>query len=706
MQKLSLAADQLMPGLLIVAAVLVLSGIGFNVETSLFYWSRSVLGDHLWWSAGFVVTAGLCYWWRKERAPLILIAVLALYLFIGAGPLASGATLVLFASAWSLGYLVLRAVLPIQRRFGLSPPLLCGLTVIVACFSVLVHFPLNVAPLYWLLLLLPLALVFASTRTRRSMQEEVRAELAAVDAYLSELPYHYCVGLLLLIGLIARHALIPSLFFDDNVLHLRLWTELDYAQRASFDVVAQVWAVAPFAVDLLHAIASLMAGADARAALNFCFLAILLQQLWGILHWLRLSPCACVIGLALFLSTPMTGSLLLTLQTELFLAVLATSGVYLLLRMSHLWYSATLLGILAAAALAAATKLPGIVLGGLMVLAALYRHWPLQWSQWREQNTGSHLALLCFIALAGIAALHSYVNAWIVTGNPVFPLYNSIFLSPYYESSDFSDMRWLTGFNLQSYWNLFFATSRHHEGLDFAAGFQYLALLPLGLLLVFRGPAAHYAVLLLLPLLGFGLTMFSATQYWRYLFPVVPLASVVIGLLLFGMERQNTLRRITTLGVCGLCLTLNLWFYPGISGFYGIVPSTAYWPEGRERLIADHLPERHLTSVVNERAPGSRVLYHPDSPLGATLHGDPYFVAWYAPSHVARVAQVTDLAMMAAFLREEGIDYVIWNMDEEPEPQGQRWLMREYLLQHAHELARQRGIALFALAPEHSHLDD
>jgi hypothetical protein len=697
MHKSLLATDRLMPGLLLLAAAMVLAGIAVNADGFPVYWSPQILLDDGWWCLGFIGVAVPLFLLFRQRSHLPLAAALALYLLTGAGATASLATLLLLGASWSLGHFLLRGMFPAQTRFGVAVPLLCGLVPQVAGFSLLVHVPVNTQGLYLLLQALPILAFLASRSRRAALREELLNGWRGSAAYLQNLPFLYWALLLLLAGALGRHALIPSLFFDDNALHLRLWTELSFEHRAAFDVIPQVWAVAPFAVDLLHAIASLTVGADARAALNLLLFALLCRQFWGILVALRLSPRACALSTALFISTPMAGSLLLTLQTELFLALLATAGAQLLLRMPHLWCSTQMVGLIAVAALACATKLPGAVLGLLLLGAALVRHWPLRLDQWREQTPGSRRWLIAFILLGAVAALHSYVNAWWVTGNPLFPLYNALFHSPYFAASDFNDPRWMSGFTLHSYWDLFFTTSRHHEGLDFTAGFQYLALLPLGLLALGRRPAPRHAWLILLPLIGFGLMMFSATQYWRYLFPVAPLASVVIAILLFAPQRQTLARRGATIGVFLLCLVLNLTFYPGVNWLYEIPPGTAGTPAGNEQVVARFLPERALTEAVNRLAPGSRVLYYPEAPFGALLHGDPYYPMWYAPSRAERAGAVRSAAQLVEFLRDEGIRYVIWNMADPAVTPNPRWLLREHL-RHQGQLVQQYGdVALYAL---------
>ena len=67
-------------------------------------------------------------------------------------------------------------------------------------------------------------------------------------------------------------------------------------------------------------------------------------------------------------------------------------------------------------------------------------------------------------------------------------------------------------------------------------------MLPIAILALLRPGIPGRMRIILAPLLGFGLAMFYATQYWRYLFPVIPLAAVTIGSLFIqrGAIWRNT----------------------------------------------------------------------------------------------------------------------------------------------------------------------
>ena len=80
----------------------------------------------------------------------------------------------------------------------------------------------------------------------------------------------------------------------------------------------------------------------------------------------------------------------------------------------------------------------------------------LLWAAWRHHGE-IPWRWLPFALLAGVAVGgSSYINAWWVTGNPVLPLMNASFRSPYFALRDLSDDRWRGGLDVDVLWDLSF----------------------------------------------------------------------------------------------------------------------------------------------------------------------------------------------------------------------------------------------------------
>lgn len=650
----------------------------------------SVAFDALAWAITMVIAGGILVARAPKMAHVYLMSAVLFWLGFGAGWAESGAVILWLASAWSLGVLLLRRLSAHARSSDISATqaILLGSTIWLAVWGLLIHFAINYRTLYLVLSLLPCSLL-ASRPSTIGMDLRVRA--IAAQTWMSSIPFWAWVAGLTVIGWIFRWASFPSVTYDDHAQHLRIWTDLLTQHRVIFDVQTQIWSVAPFANDLLHGGLSLMAGGDARSAMNLGLGLLLLVLMGRILkHW-EVSTRVQWLLIVLMASTPMLGNLLFSLQTELLLGVLALAGLRLLIDIRGDWREQPALGLLACAALCASIKLPGAVLGMTLLAALMLRWWGLRNVLVQKEHLLRWPAIWLLIPL-GFVALHSYALAWKMTGNPVFPLYNAVFLSPYAPPFNFSDTRWIHGFSFSSYVRAFFETSRFFESRNYAAGWQYLLLLPISILALWRPGLPVGLRLALLPLLGFGLVMFSATQYWRYLFPVMPIAGLMLAaLFLTKNQRWRTLFS----GLVLLCIFLNLVFFPRISWMMVTPPQAASTSEGKAELIQMYAPSVLLTAEINRLAPGARVLYPADTPAGATLHGTPLYVNWYAPFREKRFEAIRNAETVSDFLTEENVGFVILNRHAIEPPNAPGALLREHLARYGVPMAQAGSFVLY-----------
>lgn len=652
----------------------------------------TVVFDALAWVIAVMLAGGVLGVCIPRTAHLYLLVVVLVWLSFGVGLAESGAVVFWLASAWSLGMLVLRGGKDATGSgASFTEAVLLGAAIWLAVWGGMLHFAVNYRALYLALCVLP-CLVLSGQAS--DIRNDLRSRVIAAQNWMRSIPFWAWIAGLALVGWVLRWASFPTMGYDDHAQHLRIWTELLTQHRYVFDVRTQIWSTAPFAVDLLHAGLSLMAGSDARGAMNLGLAILLLLLMVRIfLNW-KLAAWVQWLLMVLMASTPMLGNLLLSLQTELLLAVLALAGLNLILDVQGRWSGQHVLGVLACAALCAAIKLPGAVLGVTLLGALILRLWSQRATPARAGCRLRMRALLLLIPLSFVA-LHSYALAWKLTGNPVFPLYNAIFLSPYFAPENFSDTRWIHGFSLWSYLRAFFYTSEFFEAGDYTAGWQYLFLFPIAAVMLLRSEVPSGARIVLVPVLGFGLVMFSATQYWRYLFPVMPMAGVLLAALFIG---KNRILRAVALMLALICVALNIFYFPKISWMMSSPASAALTQEGKEGLTRLYAPAALLTDKINQLAPGARVLYPAQTPYGATLYGGPLYVNWYSPSRAAQFASLRGFEEMAEFLAQEKIDFVILSMSDVRTSEAPEVLLREYLARYGSVLAQEGSFLLYRIS--------
>lgn len=647
-------------------------------------WNPYILRDFLTWNAIVALAAIAAARLASTRALQVLVGALAVYLLVGVGIAQGLSTLLFLCSSYVFGRVLIEGLLRDRSSLPLvAGSLAIGITSHLALFGILIHFKVNYRSTYLVILALPvlvggIALLRSGERTGH-----LTRSLGRVLKRIDGLPLVPASIFLAVIGYVARFSFFPSLGYDDVLAHLRMWTILSTHSVHHFDPADTIWSVAPFAFDLLSSVVSIVAASDCRGAISLTLYALLLGQLWQLSAYVVRRKLDRGILLVLFATTPMVANLLTLQQVELLLALLAVSGILFALQRRRSGAGSRLASVLAVAALCAATKLPGAVLG--VSLLAVYLLCLPAWRGGRTSLLATLPGQLVLLPVFAFAALHSYALAWRLTGNPLFPFYNAYFKSPVAPASNFVDTRWLSGFSLSSYWDVFFHASRHFETAnDFNSGFQFLFILPLGLALLALKRYSAARLPLLLPLLGFGLAMFSATQYWRYMFPILPLASVAMGAVLsaFGAPVPTLplmLRRGAFLGFAAI----NLAFLPSISGFFE-VPAYRYYTEaGKEAVTRSMGPAKTLTEEVNRRFPGARVFYDSQALAGATLDGSPVYAIWHSPAREARVNAWRSTADVADFIRSEGIDLIVWDQ-QPPLERESRALLLAYLSQHGY----------------------
>lgn len=582
-----------------------------------------------------------CAWLVRRLSGISLASALAVLWCLGlalfAGPVPTLATLVLSGAALALG-----TALSPRESTGLQ--LTLGLVVLASTIGWLLPLPVHYGAPY-------LAVALAAIFIRR---EAIRRSLVTLAAEWSQAttaaPAAAVFGVLAL-GLASTGTWLPTLQYDDLAYHLRLPWQLQMEGVYSLDPSHQVWALAPWANDVLHAIAQLMGGAEARGPVNLVLLCLAASGLWRLARALEATPRARWLAIALFASIPLTTALLASMHTELATTALAAWLLALVLERRSQDGRGWMHLILLAAGLCA-LKLTAALLAGTLLLVALVRfRWPAP---------GRIAALVVLFALV---AGSSYTYALAVTGNPFLPLLNGWFHSPYFAPTNLVDTRWATGLNPGIFWDLTFHTPRFNESYPGSAGFALLGLLG-AVFLAFLMPRMRLAiglavVLLLEPLL--------ALQYLRYAFPGMVLVGAVAT---FVAIRQRP--RLGTILVTAICI--GNFAYQG-NGHWMLANGAVRMGIGQigaDRALFEALaPERALMRQLRKQGPppGNVIFLDDANPYFAEAGNYGRNTVWYDP-HLKRAAlaadRVSDGSAWVALLHEQGTGDVILRPESTP----------------------------------------
>jgi hypothetical protein len=586
--------------------------------------------------------------WRGWPWAGALAAVWMLLLAAMGGPPSTLAVALLAAAAIAAG----SSVAPARPMLALA----CGLAMLAGAAGWLVLLPLH---RWWTWLpMLALIVVARHAAVRKQWQVATRACRDIVGAHPRT-----AAATVMLLGLASAAAWVPTLQYDDLAYHLGLPWQLMLHGRYAPDPAQQVWSYAPWAGDVLQAIAQVVAHAEARGAMNALWLLATAGALWRIGASIGLRPAFRCGAIGLYATLPLTAGLLAGMQTETAAAAVTAWLAALVLERNGGADTDTNADTDARAdAVAGARRLlaGGLLFGllcGLKPLHALAALPVLAWAGWRHRHGGWRprelaLAVVAVLAVGG----SSYAYSWHATGNPVLPLLNDVFRSPWFAPVAFDDGRWHAPLGLAAPWRFVFHTRDYLEGWDGGFGLLPVALAGAWLLALAdratRGLAACALLVAALPLL--------ALHYVRYMHPGLVLA---LPALAHAVQRWFPARRGGAL-LAVLCVAAGLAWQANANWVLHVGgPKRSLLALGRDAPLFDrYAPERSLAAAIRAQAPGSGPVLLLSEPYQAEFAGRARNIAWYSPRMQAAAAAAdrdATGAAWAALLRREHIAEVI-----------------------------------------------
>ncbi|MDR2710947.1 MAG: hypothetical protein LBB65_06450, partial [Burkholderiales bacterium] len=433
---------------------------GFAVTEIRSFWVVGRAREMLWMALIVGIPCAALAWWRRWPPCNLLLIVWGLLAVLHLGAATVLAAVLLSAAAVGLGAFLTSGLG--RSRWAIS--WLIGLLMIGGTLGWLLPWPIHYRSVY-------LAILIAVILWRfRILRRAWRDTQAAWRLAIRRAP-RMAFAALLMAGLASMMLWLPTLQFDDVAYHLGLPVQLLNNHYYRLDAQSQIWALAPWLGDTLHGAVTVIVGEDGRGAMNGVWMILLLYFVWALARALRLAHRERWLAVMLAASQPALFALLGGMQTELPLTVFLAAAVVLVLREKQREQrtdggSSNLMPLM-------------LVTAGLLALKASAVVWvaPLAvWALWRRNLRHDVKALSVGFLLCVVWAGSSYAYAWGVAGNPVLPLFNDIFQSPYLPPIRLTDMRWFDGIRLTLPWDLTFKTSRFSEAPPGAIGFGVLML--------------------------------------------------------------------------------------------------------------------------------------------------------------------------------------------------------------------------------------
>ena len=539
-----------------------------------------------------------------------------------------------FASVLGVALIAAAAVaigsilIPAGRDGSSALAMLVGLALFCGTVGWLLPFPVHSRVVYVVVLASVVALrwrVVASVGRSIGISWSTAVAMAPRASFLT----------IMCIGLASTCAWLPTLSYDALVYHLALPSQLAQLGYYQMNAGSNVWALAPWAADVLQGMAWVLAGVESTGAVSILWFGLTLILLWRLARELDLAPWLCWMAVALYGSLPLVAGLLVSMQTEGPTAAVLV-GVALVIQSVRMPERRHLVAVGVLFGLLLALKVSNLMFAGPLGL----------WLLWRWRGRMPWRALPLTLLLACVVAGSSYVYAYALTGNPVLPLFNGYFRSPFYPLVDFHDQRWNTGLAWNLPWLLVFESSVYDEAGN---GLGPFVLIALGGNLLVALCRKHSMGLALVALAAFVLPL-TQIQYLRYAMPVLVL---MIPAMLCGIRYESIDRRQLR-GVM-----FALWSVVVVSLMF---VSSATWQlksgallkllgGGHERVIQRYAVERDFSDVIRHRY-GKRartLLTDPARPFAADFAGQGFVTAWYDPQLFGLAAKARALDTVAAW---------------------------------------------------------
>jgi|GEM_PF-538998 len=589
---------------------------------------------------------------------VLLFILCAIFLAIGSDAVSAICAVYAAGSIYLAGNFVVTRARVHQRLRIPELRWICGTIFLLVVLGVLMHTRFNYRSVYVGIFALPYLLSLASINELGKMRRRVAASLV-------RMPYVQLAFFLLVFTYVASCAFFPTINYDDNSLHRLIGTELRFYRQVQFNFTSQEWALAPFAVDLIHGCVTFLAGRDARGATNIVFLALASWMIWRLLRLAKVQSGPRLMLCAVTISSPIIPLLITSQQVELFAICLAATAGSLILRLRRAPWMDVLVAAVGVCALALACKITMLILlAALFVPYVILRtHWRINFYNLRPSTKWIGVLLV----FAVFVALHSYVFAYIRTGNPVFPLYNGIFKSPFLPLVNYVDGRYAGNRTIFGFFKMFWSTSGFFESRDGVSGFQFIFATPIAMVLAIVDKRRRVLFLLFLAAILYSVVVFYAIQYYRYMAPAIPLSVAILAALYpSGQVASGVASRVRFVGatlLLGVITFFNLIVSPNAAWYMGDGWLPLFYRDAKQSFLAENNPEIILNEKLSLSGYGhERVLFDPGHPVFSTLWGTSYSQSSYMPLLAERLAATKSPSELTGVLRELGVTTIYWDL--------------------------------------------
>jgi hypothetical protein len=574
-------------------------------------------------------------------------------LTVGAVGLAPFITVLLFSiSTILIGSRISRPFKNIQDIESIKFPIFFGLGVGFYSFliNLLAFFPVNYSGIYFLLLILPIFL----------FKYDAIKLLISFDDYLKNFRVTSFYSLLIcyFVGIYFLVSLLPELGYDALSIHQLVPAFINEHHLWNFDANNYVMAVIPMGADWIFTLMYLLGGEAATRLINFIFL-IFIIYLVGMFSYKESDQATSNLSILLWLSFPITFLITSCLFVENLLSIYILSAFILLLkfrqRNNHkfIYLAAIFLGLSIFTKFSSLLFLPPFF---ILLLASFHSYKNIY------VITKVTLISILFLILCGISP---YIVAYLKTGNPVFPFFNAVFKSEFFDiQQSFDQPLYKQGFSLSTLYDVTFNSQKYIEGLPGSFGWVFFVVFPVTIIgsFVYKNVISLYGVFISIT---FIFLIFISQSYLRYIYPAIPIFILSFACFLDKLKKDNIYIGKFISFIILSFIPLNLLFLPAANGFYRNFDINFIWSDYSARQ--DYVHRTHsIRSAIDflnaSYGPNIKVAFF-SHPLTSRFRGDPLYVNWYNYNFEKEISSIQSESDLIDVLDARGINLIVLDED-------------------------------------------
>lgn len=586
--------------------------------------------------------------WSK-RSPLVVGGSVAIGLALLSGALWPLLVTLWFAfSSIILGKSIL-STLKISTEENWLTNFLLGSGIYGTVVGLLAHFPVNYPGVYALLLAAPVLFGWRilaeqeSVVLMRGRKSARGCRFNALDVAIAAIALTFFAT-----------ALMPELGFDALWMHMFVPAHMSIRHQWGFDVGTYVWAVIPMLGDWMFSLGYMLGGESASRMINVGFIFILAWLVRDLVLWAGGSIMGARWAAFIFLSSPLAFTEGSSLHIESVWSAFLVAGLLAILQACSLERNPKnelIIGVLFFGLAATAKAITLTILPiPLLILAWQYRTWFGEIC-WQRMSIYTGL----FFASGSIP----YVTAWWLTGNPVFPFFNGIFMSGYFPPVNFdSSTIFGKGVSWDVLYRITFESGKYLEAGPGASGFQWLMLYSPTAAFLLAARHIRGIVLLLAGTLTVVL-VFHSVSYLRYVFPAWVILAAAIGVAMSSvLATSGHIKKAWTV-VATAAVALNLLFFCSGAPYKDFALKSISDENSRTRYLSSRLPIRNAVELVNNLNVGGNSVAVFSSPLTAGLAANALYADWTNTVFEKEITQATSERDIVDSLLRRGVVFVI-----------------------------------------------